>query len=557
MGTSGTSGRSLVGAIAGLALCGACAAPAGALAPNCSQGQLTVTCTFVSTGAEQSLAVPGDVASVTIAATGAPGGANGLPLPGGDAGAASATVAVVPGSTLYVEVGGTGASAALLAGGAGGFNGGGAGGASGSGGGGGGGGGGSDVRTVSCGGACPGNAPSLGSRLVVAGGGGGTGGIGHTAGGRGGAAGTIGSPGTTDTTGDTGGGGGGPGTLSAGGAFGTGGTASGVGTNGDPGTVGSSGQGGAGAGQTNGAGGGGGGYYGGGGGGGGSAHTAPFDQAGAGGGGGGSSYAPGCSTAAASSGAPASVTIVYTLPAPPPAPVPPAPPPAAGPPTVTIGKPVDGAAFAQRQRILVNYRCTEGANGPGLQSCTAPVASGAALDTKDTGKRSFTVTALSQDGQRTSKTVFYRVIAPPPHTTGNAKLVVKAKKKAKLVLSGTVKAASGLISGVPLPGDCETNHICLHTKAGAVVKASSLTLAAKLGRKAYASVKRSQRRARSGTLTVSFSSGTRTVSLVYSLTGLVITKVTATHVTATSVSGTITVTYSTMVFSSCTPAGSC
>jgi hypothetical protein len=186
------------------------------------------------------------------------------------------------------------------------------------------------------------------------------------------------------------------------------------------------------------------------------------------------------------------------------------------------------------------------------------VASGAALDTKNTGKRSFTVTALSADGQRTSKTVFYRVIAPPPHTTGNAKLVVKAKKKHKLVLSGTVNAASGLVSGVPLPGDCETNHICLHTKTGAVLKGGSLTLAAKLGRKTFATVKRSRRQGRrSATLTVSFPSGTRTVSLVYSFTGLVITKVTATGVTGSRVSGTITITYSTMVFSTCAPAGSC
>src|SRR4051794_40581932 len=140
MGSSGTSGRSLTGAVAALALCGACAAPAGALAPNCSQDQLTVTCTFASTGAEQSLAVPSDVASVTIGATGAPGGSNGL-LVGGDAGTASATVAVVPGSTLYVEVGGAGAAAGLLAGGPGGVYGGGGGGGGGPARGGGGGGG--------------------------------------------------------------------------------------------------------------------------------------------------------------------------------------------------------------------------------------------------------------------------------------------------------------------------------------------------------------------------------------------------------------------------------
>lgn len=225
--------------------------------------------TFNYTNSTQTFVVPAGVTSIAVEAAGAQaGGGFGSGLAGANGGTVTATIAVTPGESLRIFVGGAGETGHHFAGGAGGFNGGATGGGNGYPGGGGGGGA-SDVRRASY---------ALADRLVVAGGGGGSGAnnLGEAAaGGAGG--GTTGATGAAGATG-SGGGSGGGGTPTAGGTAGA--------TGGGGGTAGSGGVGGS-AGFGNGGGGGGGGYFGGGGGGGGGA---------GGGGGGGSSFATGGAT---------------------------------------------------------------------------------------------------------------------------------------------------------------------------------------------------------------------------------------------------------------------
>jgi Glycine rich protein len=81
-------------------------------------------------GGEQLFNVPASVSSVTITAIGGPGGSDAPYFVGGEGGLESATVPVMPSTTLYVEVGGPGANVSLTTdtpGQTGGFNGGGAG----------------------------------------------------------------------------------------------------------------------------------------------------------------------------------------------------------------------------------------------------------------------------------------------------------------------------------------------------------------------------------------------------------------------------------------------
>ena len=326
---NGTAGR-----LAALAAGAAAACVFSAVAPSlaappsgCHQLHGTVTCEFAYTGAEQQLTIPADVNSVHVSLTGAAGGAgnSGGALPG-VGGSASGDLSVTGGETLYVEVGGEGGAGILGTGGAGGFNGGADGGI---GRGGGGGGGATDLRTVSCGPDCPGDAGSLASRLIVAGGGGGAAGNASAGSGDGGNAGSAGEGGFLSTNPTGGAGGGGGATSSAGGAAGAasfcGGGGDANGFAGDPGQLGSGGAGATGApafgggivtnSATAGGGGGGGGAYGGGGGG----STGTDTQCGAGGGGGGSSSASGGVTNAslglASASDPAGVTITYAAPA--------------------------------------------------------------------------------------------------------------------------------------------------------------------------------------------------------------------------------------------------
>ena len=285
----------LAGALVALAATGSAVPAQATVGSPCQVSGQQATCSYASTGGEQSFLVPNGVTSVNVMATGAKGaGGN-----GGAGGTASATLAVTAGSTLYVEVGGAGEESTEPA-----FNGGGRG-AGGQGGFGGGGA--SDVRTVSCGLPCdPLETASLASRAVVAGGGGG----GNS--GAGGAAGSAGARGDSD-----GGAGGQAGTAGGGGAGGSGGPGNaGGGAGGQDGSLGSGGDGG--LYYSGGGGGGGGGLYGGGGGGGGGLsvdeNTHFPSTNGAGGGGGGSSYAPGGSVGVASTSAPAFVTITYTIP---------------------------------------------------------------------------------------------------------------------------------------------------------------------------------------------------------------------------------------------------
>ena len=270
---------------------------------------LATTQTF-STPGESTFVVPPGVSSITVAATGAQGGGGfAAGCEGGFGASVNGTLAVTPGDTLYVEVGGAGGDSQSAADVTGGSNGGGAGGLDDHGDGAGGGGGASDVRTLPAADLLS----SSDSRLLVAGGGGGGGdfyacidGVGS-----GGNAGQNPAGGAGTASGAGGGGAGGTSNSSPGGAAGvsaegcSGATSGGLGSGGSGASGDSCGAGG---------GGGGGGYYGGGGGGG-------ADVA-AGGGAGSSFVEPSASnvsigTASQTSSAPPSngeVTITYTLP---------------------------------------------------------------------------------------------------------------------------------------------------------------------------------------------------------------------------------------------------
>jgi hypothetical protein len=303
---------------------------AAALPSNCAPSGATVTCTFGFTGAAQTFDVPAGVSSISVDARGAEGGAGGFGsfhTAGGGGARVQGTLALIPGSTLQVNVGGQGPGNGAEAGG---FNGGGYGGSGGSGNSfiaAGGGGGTSDIRD---------GADGLSDRLLVAAGGGGGGGYGladgtsgATAGGPGGASSADGTGGESTTDGT----GGGPGLAGGGGAGGSGGAAgSGGGPPPPPGHSGpvsglAGGAGGAGGGGNGGGsgfpggdgGGGGGGYYGGGAGGSGGGSALDFLGGGGGGGGGGSNYtgsATGVTITEGFQSGHGQVTISYTQPAP-------------------------------------------------------------------------------------------------------------------------------------------------------------------------------------------------------------------------------------------------
>jgi FG-GAP repeat len=84
----------------------------------------------------------------------------------------------------------------------------------------------------------------------------------------------------------------------------------------------------------------------------------------------------------------------------------------AGAPSVQIGSPGSGVTYTRGKHVHAVYACHEGASGPGLSSCTGTVPSGTSIGTRTRGVHSFTVTAVSKDGQRATTTVRYRVVLP-------------------------------------------------------------------------------------------------------------------------------------------------
>ncbi len=219
------------------------------------------TGTATYTGADQPFVVPSGVTSLNVEMAGAEGAVGQGTYAGGKGVVITFDMAVTPGETLQLHVGGRAT----------GYNGGGAPGSADAGYGG-------DASDIRQGG------NDLADRVAVAGGGGG-GGRGGTFGetsGAGGKAGLNGTAGANGTGGDAQGNGGAGATTSAGGAGGVSG-----GYNGSAGALGTGGAG-NGSGSRGNGGGGGGGYYGGGGGGG----NASFSWSSGGGGGGGSSLIP-------------------------------------------------------------------------------------------------------------------------------------------------------------------------------------------------------------------------------------------------------------------------
>ncbi|HEV7708079.1 MAG TPA: choice-of-anchor Q domain-containing protein, partial [Asanoa sp.] len=133
-----------------------------------------------------------------------------------------------------------------------------------------------------------------------------------------------------------------------------------------------------------------------------------------------------------------------------------------GAPTVRISTPVEHTTYTQGQTVRAGYSCAEGAGGPGLRpgkaGCIGTVASGAPINTSALGTHAFSVTATSTDGQTTTATANYTVVAAARSAdlgvtiTGSSHAADGARFTEKVTVSNAgPAAATNVITGLVVP----------------------------------------------------------------------------------------------------------
>ena len=152
----------------------------------------------------------------------------------------------------------------------------------------------------------------------------------------------------------------------------------------------------------------------------------------------------------------------------------------AAPPSVSILTPVSGASYNQGQVVDASYTCNEGPFGPGLRTgsagCGGTVANGAAIDTSTTGAHMFTVTATSTDGQTTTQTVTYTVLAVAKLADISVSITGATKAADSSTFSESITvanagpaAATNVLTGLIIPEGLTATNTGGGTRIGAVI----------------------------------------------------------------------------------------
>jgi hypothetical protein len=139
-------------------------------------------------------------------------------------------------------------------------------------------------------------------------------------------------------------------------------------------------------------------------------------------------------------------------------------------PSATISSPSPGGFYALGQSVPTSFSCAEGTAGPGLSSCTdSNGASGGSgrLDTSTTGSHTYTVTAVSTDGQYGSVSITYTVVGPRPKVDISGKPSTKAH-------GHTILVTPGIKVSCPAAGDpCTADETASVTVAALVARAKT------------------------------------------------------------------------------------
>lgn len=94
-------------------------------------------------------------------------------------------------------------------------------------------------------------------------------------------------------------------------------------------------------------------------------------------------------------------------------------------PTITLETEISGRVFARGQQVPVTYRCTDA--HVGVDTCTAPIASGANLSTQQIGQFAFHISTRDRLGNARLHQVSYTVVEPYFAVVENPRIAGEAK----------------------------------------------------------------------------------------------------------------------------------
>ncbi len=148
---------------------------------------------------------------------------------------------------------------------------------------------------------------------------------------------------------------------------------------------------------------------------------------------------------------------------------------AVGAPSAAILAPAGGQIYAVGESVATSFTCADAAGAPGIASCTdsSNKASPASLDTATPGTHSYTVTALSLDGERGTTTIEYTVASPSAGPGGGS-----GGTSGSTSSSGTSSATSST-GGAGGPSS-STPGSSVTSSAGGAKPVATLTAARKL-----------------------------------------------------------------------------
>jgi Domain of unknown function DUF11/Bacterial Ig domain len=162
---------------------------------------------------------------------------------------------------------------------------------------------------------------------------------------------------------------------------------------------------------------------------------------------------------------------------------------AIGPPTATITTPANGATYTQGQVVDASYTCADASNGPGLKSgtagCSGTVDDGAAINTGTLGAQTFKVTATSTDGQTTTETSDYTVVAVAKLADVKVSITGPSHAADGATFSETVKVsnagpapATSVITGLVIPNGLTATNTGGGGKLGSAIYWTAGSIAA-------------------------------------------------------------------------------